>query len=157
MRSFLIWFGALLALGILNWAIYQKEQLRSDGETVYLSLAPVDPRSLMQGDYMVINYSLTEAIRREELPALGGQVVIKLDENRVGHFVRLADNQPLAPDERLLRYRNRRGPYFGIESFFFQEGRADEYNESRFAELKISPTGTAMLIDLHDHVPPPAE
>lgn len=40
------------ALGVANGAIWQKEQLISTGRPIFLELAPVDPRSLMQGDYM---------------------------------------------------------------------------------------------------------
>ncbi|XOT97907.1 GDYXXLXY domain-containing protein, partial [Alcaligenes pakistanensis] len=30
------------------------------GQTVLLELAPVDPRSLMQGDYMSLNFALSQ-------------------------------------------------------------------------------------------------
>jgi uncharacterized membrane-anchored protein len=54
----------------------------------------------------------------------------------------------LAPDERLLAYKNRRGPHFGIESFFFQEGTAEQYASARYAQIRLSPKGTAMLTGL---------
>ncbi|MFX7329222.1 GDYXXLXY domain-containing protein, partial [Acinetobacter baumannii] len=34
----------------------QKEMLLKEGQLVLLPLAPVDPRSLMQGDYMALRY-----------------------------------------------------------------------------------------------------
>ena len=42
--------GLLLVLAAVNYSIYGKEEIVRSGETVYLELAPVDPRSLMQGD-----------------------------------------------------------------------------------------------------------
>ena len=45
----------LVGVGILvavNVSIWQKEQLLDHGKVVLLPLAPVDPRSLMQGDYI---------------------------------------------------------------------------------------------------------
>jgi uncharacterized membrane-anchored protein len=54
--------GLLLVLGLINLAIYQKEQHLSHGEVVRLKLAPVDPRSLMQGDYMALRFELAEQI-----------------------------------------------------------------------------------------------
>ena len=52
----LIITNLLLLLGYLNWSIYQKEQTLRDGQLVLFELAPVDPRSLMHGDYMSLRY-----------------------------------------------------------------------------------------------------
>ncbi|MFT6791681.1 MAG: hypothetical protein ACJA04_000891 [Cellvibrionaceae bacterium] len=46
---------SILVLGVLNYGIYQKQKIKDHGEIVLLELAPVDPRSLMQGDYMRLN------------------------------------------------------------------------------------------------------
>lgn len=54
--------GALLVLGGVDYSIYGKERVIRDGETVYLELAPVDPRSLMQGDYMALRFRLAGRI-----------------------------------------------------------------------------------------------
>ena len=48
----LIIANLILLLGYFNWSVYQKEQTLKEGQLVLLQLAPVDPRSLMQGDYM---------------------------------------------------------------------------------------------------------
>ena len=50
--------GGLLVLGIANFAIWQKEDVLANGRTILLELAPVDPRSLMQGDYMALRFRL---------------------------------------------------------------------------------------------------
>ena len=42
----------VIILGLVNWSITGKEKHLAEGKIVYLDLAPVDPRSLMQGDYM---------------------------------------------------------------------------------------------------------
>ncbi len=41
-------------------AVWSKESTLKDGKLVLLELAPVDPRSLMQGDYMSLNYAITQ-------------------------------------------------------------------------------------------------
>jgi uncharacterized membrane-anchored protein len=148
MKTVLIWLGALLALGVLNLAIRQKEATLAGGETVYLKLAPVDPRSLMQGDYMVLNYAIARELRQEKLDAFGGHVVIELDGRAAATFVRLDDGSALAANERTLTYKNRRGAQFGIESFFFQEGKGAAYADAEYAEIRLSPSGGAMLIGL---------
>lgn len=148
MKSVLIWLGALLALGILNLAIRQKEATLASGETVYLKLAPVDPRSLMQGDYMVLSYAIARELRKETLKSVGGLVVVEVDEQGIATFARLDNGSELAENERYLAYKNRRGAKFGIENFFFQEGKGDDYATAEYAELRLSPNGGAMLIDL---------
>ena len=55
----------LLSLGLLamiNWDIVKREAWLAEGEVVRLELAPVDPRSLMQGDYMTLNYQIMATI-----------------------------------------------------------------------------------------------
>ena len=43
-------------LPVANVGIWQKEQLIAHGQPVFVELAPVDPRSLMQGDYMRLEF-----------------------------------------------------------------------------------------------------
>ena len=49
--------GLAILVGI-NVTVWRFEHAMSSGETVLLELAPVDPRSLMQGDYMRLSYAL---------------------------------------------------------------------------------------------------
>ncbi len=53
----------VLILALVNWQIFQKEQHIRHGELIYLELAPVDPRSLMQGDYMALRFQMSNDIR----------------------------------------------------------------------------------------------
>ena len=53
----------LLILLTVNALVYQQEKLLSDGEKILLKLRVVDPRSLMQGDYMALDYELAAQIR----------------------------------------------------------------------------------------------
>ena len=57
----LIIVNLILLLGYFNWSVFQKEQTLKDGQLVLLPLAPVDPRSLMQGDYMSLNYEVNSS------------------------------------------------------------------------------------------------
>ncbi len=148
MRTALIWLGAAVALSLLNLAIFSKEQVIRDGEVVYLKLAPVDPRSLMQGDYMVLNYEISQNLDRKRLDTFSGALILQLDDNRVAHFARYPDDTPLTTDERLIRYRNRRGAHFGIEHFFFQEGKGELYADAQYAKIKLAANGNAILVDL---------
>jgi uncharacterized membrane-anchored protein len=63
-RSILLWGGLLLALLVVNHGIVQRERILSDGRIVLLELTPVDPRSIMQGDFMALRFAIAEDIRK---------------------------------------------------------------------------------------------
>ena len=43
-------------------SIVAKERIKTNGERIFLALAPVDPRSLMQGDYMALRFEIATHI-----------------------------------------------------------------------------------------------
>ena len=45
-------------LGAVNYKVQQFEDVLATGKPIVLKIAPVDPRSLMQGDYMILNYAI---------------------------------------------------------------------------------------------------
>jgi uncharacterized membrane-anchored protein len=147
----LVLLGALLVLGALNASIVGKERIRRDGEVVYLSLAPIDPRSLMQGDYMALRFALAQELTRAPNPALReGETRyadVVLDANRVA---RLATPE-VAPHLR-LRYRIRNGQvWLGTNAFFFEEGSAARFNDARYGEFRVDrASGEAVLVGLRD-------
>lgn len=146
----LLLFGALLVFGGVNWQIAGKERLRASGKTMYLELAPVDPRSLMQGDYMALNFAVARAISAPE--DSGSHVaILQLDERRIGTYARLDDGRPLKSDEQRLRFRVRNGSvWLGTNAFFIHEGDADRYARARYGEFRVNEDGDAMLVDLRD-------
>ncbi|NTX59281.1 GDYXXLXY domain-containing protein [Myxococcus sp. CA051A] len=153
MRSILFFVGLALALLVPLGLVAQKEHVLATGQTVLLELAPRDPRSLMQGDYMVLDYALTRALNVDGLDGpSSGLLVLKLDEHGVGRFVRMdSPDQPLAPGEFKLSYRTRKGrTRLGAESFFFQEGHADHYARARYGELRAATNGSSVLVGLRD-------
>lgn len=139
---------------VVNGAIFRKQALIDSGRLVYLELAPVDPRSLMQGDYMVLNYAINRGLSQsnDHGPApTRGRMILRLDDRGVGTFQRFAegDATDLPENEVPLKYRKaRRGFRFGIESYFFEEGMADVYDGAKYAELRVSPDGVPVLVDL---------
>jgi uncharacterized membrane-anchored protein len=153
MRAAVIFGGLALALLVPAGLVVQKESVLARGRTVLLELAPRDPRSLMQGDYMVLDYAISrEQWRSEASVPEDGHLVLRLDEQGVGRFVRFdAPEAPLAPGEFKLRYRVRLGRVrLGAESFFFQEGHADRYEGARYGELRVADSGASVLVGLRD-------
>jgi uncharacterized membrane-anchored protein len=148
---------SLLVLGCLNWLIVAKERIILTGRTVLCELAPRDPRSLMQGDYMVLRYTVAEDARREiSKDTQDGHLVLSLNENDVASFQRIDDGSPLADDEVRIRFRRRHHRFrrgmirLGAESYFFQEGRADDFSRAKYGELKVAASGECILVGLRD-------
>jgi uncharacterized membrane-anchored protein len=155
----------VLTVGLVLGPSIQKQRILASGHTVLLPLAPVDPRSLMQGDYMQLRYELEFEIEqafgqpfvelhdRADIPR-HGELVIAVDEEGVGHFVRIHDGTPLHERERLLEYRLRedwgQNLRVGAESFLFEEGTAALYQHARYGELVLSDDGEAILVGLRD-------
>lgn len=149
--------GLVLILGLTNWDIAQKRTVIADGELLLLELRPVDPRSLLQGDYMALalaEAAMPGATTIEGLP-YRGTVILSVDENGVGRFARLDDGSPLKENELRVRYRRHedwRGPRleYGAQSFFFQEVDAALYQAAKYAVLRVAADGGTVLTDLAD-------
>jgi uncharacterized membrane-anchored protein len=149
MKKIVIWGTALLILAVVNFLIMKKEDTLSRGRTMLLRLAPVDPRSLIQGDYMVLNYAIAREISKAALKEKGC-IVVSLDQNDVAKFIRVHQGERLQEGEYLLFYRNRGGLRLGAESFMFQEGEAELYAKARYGELKVDASGVSVLVGLRD-------
>ena len=147
----LILVGLLASLGLVGWEVSKKERLLSTGDAVLLELAPVDPRSLMQGDYMSLDYEISRRVEADRTWSRDGAVVVRNDDRGVARFVRRDDGQPLQKGEHRLTYR-RRGTNVrvGTDAFYFQEGTAGVYATARFGELRVAADGTAVLVGLRD-------
>jgi uncharacterized membrane-anchored protein len=147
-RRHLIVLTVVAVLVAVNWGIYQRERLISEGRIVLLELAPVDPRSLMQGDYMALRFRVANdaMAAQHERASNDGYLIVAVDDEGVGSFRRLDNSTPLAGDEVKLRYRMRAGQMkFGTNAFFFQEGQADRYARARFGEFRVGVDGEMIL------------
>ena len=110
MRNIILFLSAAVILVLVNYSIWQREALISSGRTVLLELAPVDPRSLMQGDYMSLRFKLAnDAFPPDKIKGLkDGTIILAVDSRNIATFRRFADGKRAA-DEALLRYRIRNG------------------------------------------------
>lgn len=149
MKAILGAAGLLLVLGAANFAVWQHESTLARGQVMYLRLAPVDPRSIMQGDYMALRFELDTKLGANA--PRHGQAVVRLDARGVAEFVRVHQGEALAADERLLEFRGRgRRARIVTDAFFFEEGQARAYANARFGELRVRPDGVALLVGLAD-------
>lgn len=158
LRKWLTTGCVCLVLACININIYQKEAVINDGETVLLELAPVDPRSLMQGDYMRLRYQIGNQVHNEasKLKISDGYVLVELNDQQVATFIDLkADalevNNQTQSNQQLIQFRLRDGKLkFATNAFFFEEGSAEKYEEAKYGEFKVSSNGEILLVGLRD-------
>ena len=148
----LLLVGAVLVLGGVNYSIFSKEDIKKNGELVYVDLAPRDPRSMMQGDYMALRFRLAQDIEqslRGEKPMDGEKRLadVTLDGRRVASLAK-----PGAPAQVRVQYRMRKGAvWLGTNAFFFEEGSDQRYALARYGEFRVDrESGEAVLVGLRD-------
>jgi len=133
--------AAALVLAAVNLSIVAKERIKTGGERIYLALAPVDPRSLMQGDYMALRFELAQRLPTDQ----GGYATVVVAPNGVATL----NTEPHAQGLR-IRYRIRHGQaWIGTNAYFFEEGTADRYAGARYGEFRVDrDSGEAVLVGL---------
>lgn len=166
-RAAILWLGLLATLVTVNMTVWGYEKLRTEGSVVYLELAPKDPRSLMQGDYMALRLAIarevgiadadasgthTDDAEPRPTPSQSGFVIVQPDELNIGRFVRIQPSpMPRADKEVALPFRHGRdGIQIVSSEFFFAEGRAEEFDAARYGEFRVDASGRAILTRLRD-------
>lgn len=154
-RGFIL-LALLFFLFFYNFSIVQKERFLSAGDAVILRLAPVDPRSLMQGDYMVLEFEVERPLREalyqnNSKPRRKGRMVLR-EHGGENLFARLDDGSSLSAGEKLLAYtvEDYNRIKIGGGSFFFEEGLARFYDRARYALIKVDANGKAIIAGLLD-------
>ena len=144
--------GLLLVLLVVNGGIWQKQQLIAKGEPVFVELAPVDPRSLIQGDFMRLNFLQLGMLSVEaSVHEAGGRphVVATRDARGVAEIHRLYDGKPLAPGEFLMELTPKDGSWVLVsDAWFFKEGEEARWEKARYGEFRVMPDGRALLVGM---------
>ena len=147
-KKIILAVNLLLVLGFFVLSVVGKEETLANSRQILVQLAPVDPRSMMQGDYMALNYSITRRIWDND----GKYVVVKVDGDNVATFVRQQDDKTLNDGELLIRWTtNKRGrKSIGADNYFFQEGTGDKYSVAHYGLLRVDSAGNCILVGLCD-------
>ncbi len=143
MRGYLISI-TLAFLLFINWQVWQKQRHLASGIRVLVALEPVDPRSLMQGDYMRLAYRLPVDLNL----LANGRGVLEL---RLGVGAEVISAKPKAATQQgpLLKYQYIDGKIsFAPDSYLFQEGLAECYEQAKFAQLVLDKAGNVVLSGL---------
>lgn len=156
LASGLIAFSTIATASVFGLGVKKNESLIKSGETVYIELAPVDPRSLMQGDYMALNFRMPD-MGNDQTQRLGDQAstatgVIVVDGRKIARVVRIEANTPaLATGERIVKLRKIRGSWsVGSNAWFFREGTGKKFEAAAFGEFRLGPAGDLLLVGMAD-------
>lgn len=142
----------LLFLGYFNYSIIQKEKLLNRGTLVFMELAPVDPRSLIQGDYMRLQYKLPSDMAFDNIPPRGFCAIEPNADGIVKSIRILEDGGQVGKNELPIRYRAKKwwGISLGADSYFFQEGEAEKYETAKYGGIRVDGDGNSILVGLYD-------
>lgn len=139
-----LWFVvALQAVFLLSWAGYH-EVIRHTAPTIRLKGAPVDPRDILRGDYMTLNYEISRHELPKDRPKGQSEVYVVL-KPQGGFYVidsvlaqKPADNDPrrwvvgeVDDDSNRITY--------GIERFFVPEGKGTPRFKTLEVDASVSP------------------
>ncbi|MCI0921363.1 GDYXXLXY domain-containing protein [Sphingobacterium rhinopitheci] len=152
LKWYLILINLVALLIYFNYSVLKKEDLLDSGELILFRLAPVDPRSLMQGDYMTLRYDFSDNIDKSKIQKRG-YCVLQVDGNNVAKAIRLQPKStPLHPREKIIKYNspNEWTTNIGTESYFFEEGKAEKYENAVYGGIVIDTEGNSLLLGLYD-------
>lgn len=145
------WLLAAATLFVLlpaGWAVWKHERTLDNGQVVLLELAPVDPRSLMQGDYMALDFAVDRELREHLVP---DYAYIVIDEHGRATLAGVGDSLPAPEGQIAMRLRRRNGNLgIGPNAFFFQEGMGREFADARWGEFHVAANGNALLTHLRN-------
>lgn len=145
--------SVLVALVLAGRTVARLEGVYRNGQDFYLAMRPVDPRSLMQGDYMALAY---EADAPGGLAADSAQpddrrwAIFSLDARGLGKLVAYAGQAPtLEPGQVMLRVDDW-GSRTLIEprSYFFQEGQGETFADARYVVFRYRDPASPLLYGL---------
>jgi uncharacterized membrane-anchored protein len=142
----------VVVLAVANVAIWQKESLIRVGAPVFVELAPVDPRSLMQGDFMQLRFAIPLRQTDQQRPGRldpAPRVIARTDARGVATLLRLDDGAPLAPGEFSIQLVAKNGNWtIATDAWFFKEGEGARWAGARYGEFRIDAGGRALLVGL---------
>jgi len=130
-----------------------KENTLHTGTSVLLQTVPIDPLSLLQGEYVVLDYEIAELPENRRGAASGTIVYVTLRESPSGLW-RASRYSNTKPDTDQLFIKGttneRKRLEFGIDTFFIPEGTGHIIERSRDVKVlvAINSNGTAVIDDL---------
>ncbi|CAK7020691.1 MULTISPECIES: GDYXXLXY domain-containing protein [Fusobacterium] len=151
MKKIFVVLNLLLLMIVFGYSVI-KEEKNLKKATFYIKTVPVDPRSLIQGDYMVLNYDIAESARMEIGNIRKGYIRIKINDLKIAEFIRI-DEEYLPPSNNEISIqfqKNGSNIDIGVNSYLFQEGTGNKFQKAQYAEVIELKNGKLRLKNLLD-------
>jgi len=142
-------------LGVLGLMILDRHQLKATGTRIRLECQPVDPRSLLSGDYVILTYQIS-SFDQDELQRLlkgpedfkkGREIWIALEKNQATGFHEptgiAGDRSELKNAALVLRGRIRQAwsghleVLYGLEQYFVPQNEGKELEKNRLRDTSV--------------------
>lgn len=140
--------GLSILLGILGlFLIYAAWPLLT-GKTIILATMPVDPFDLLRGQYMAINYEISNLPKISGAEA-GDSIYVFLEPDKQGIFrmKNVSLEKPTTGVFIKAKLLNNGRAEYGIEQYFFEKG-AQIPTTNITVEAKVSSSGRARIVQL---------
>jgi len=144
-----------LQLGYVGYHAAVSETLLSSGTSIKLAIEPLDPRSILQGDYVRLQYNITtppDTIAQElEARRSNSRIKVVLQQGTDGiyNFERIYKKGEAITDKEIVINGSTSGwrnINYGIETYFVPEGTGIETEQNaRFAYVMVGKNGDALL------------
>ena len=150
-RRFKVGFWIVVAgqLALLLTVIGVKEQTYRTGDTVVLQAMPVDPRSLLQGDYVELNYEIALLPQFPSEPPIGSKMFVSLvEKDDAWEAIGYGTSKPGGKEVFIKGIVGPNGRLdFGIGTYFVPEGtgRVIERSQDLKVRVAISGGGDALI------------
>jgi uncharacterized membrane-anchored protein len=152
-RVLLFACAALIQIALVSVMVYDRVRVLRQGDEVMLQTRPVDPRDFLRGDYVTLNYEITNlpagALKDAPSQGRGTQVFVKLARKPDGFYEAVsvhAEPVSAADGEVVIRGRaiggascgsahrmfcDRLQIHYGIERYFVPQDDGKEIERSR--------------------------
>ncbi len=139
---------AAQVIGLVVFAVVRQVAI-TQGREVTLQTVPVDPRSLLQGDYAILDYEIAERHAYLRDRPVGSVVYVVLEEcGDVWCGTEQSARRPQYPDVYIRGEVNDRGRLdFGIGTYFVPEGTGHVIERARDVKVVVAvgEGGTAVI------------
>ncbi len=148
----------VLQVAFIGYQYTVNENILTNGTLIKLKLEPIDPRSLLQGDYVRLNYSISHIDDfQEDVVQSGGKVTLVLAPDKDGFYEYTGvykhrgqfnvyyegDNTDVLINAKLYGSDHL---IYGIESYFIEEGTGTTVEQqATTAYVKVAANGNAIL------------
>ena len=147
---------------ILGGFIASKEFTIRTGNEILLKTAPIDPRDLFRGDYVILRYDIS-TINTDSLAYQGSDfkegdkvyVLLSIDNHKIATIANISKNKP--SKGIFIRgtiksvYNNILNIEYGIESYFVPEGKGKEIERNLskiYAKIIVDSFGNTVIKSL---------